>query len=75
MGHSQILHPHAQPFPMLVSGKPPPTRIHPQLPAKLRAAVMLNGLHRDRKAREPTEKVRTRQMAKPLQLRSIFDVN
>jgi hypothetical protein len=33
------------------------------------------GLHRDRKAREPTKKVRARQMAKPLKLFSLFDVN
>jgi hypothetical protein len=61
---------------MLESGKPPPTRIQPQHPARLRAEVMLNGgLHRDCEAREPTGKVRTRQMAKPLQLLDLFDVN
>lgn len=39
----------------------PPTRIQPQPPANLRAEVLLNGrLHRDRMAKEPTEKVRTR---------------
>jgi hypothetical protein len=61
---------------MLESGKPPPARTQPQNPANLRAEVMLNGgLHRDRKAREPTRKVRTRQMAKLLRLFSLFDVN
>jgi hypothetical protein len=48
----------------------------PQNPADLGAAVILNGgLHRDRKAREPAEKVRTRQVAKQLRLLSIFVVN
>ena len=48
----------------------------PQNPSDLGAEVILNGgLHRDRKAREPTEKVRTYQMAKPVQLLGLFDVN
>jgi hypothetical protein len=52
---------------------PAPNR---NIPQNLRAEVILNGgLHRDRKAREPTEKVRTCQMAKPLQLLGLFDVN
>ena len=59
-----------------INSKLPPARTHPQHPANPRAEVMLNGgLHRHRKAREPIEKVRTHQMAKPLQLLSISDVN